>query len=1359
MLSSFNSFQPVKLFYQNDSDLLINQNTFATQQGLELNLVNALSGCKDETILNYSNIFLSKPMSVNDVVYLPSTQPLPITFPTFLGINSYPVKTSSTLYVAISSDINDTSSITFATSLSNTHETYFGFYSVNGVQCKIYSFDNNYTKYLTVDRSKFICTFTSSTSAITAAGDDVFEYALDDAGFMKLFFRSQTLSAFYIIKYINNALSAVNVLNTVPSTADIFSVSYNGDEQLKFKNDFIYYSKSLLKNFNIELNRTVEDVLQNHILYYNYQAVDNFLSGNQNAYVDFFKTKNVLSNDYFINDKLPFKKDDVVQRNYTNILSKQNSELFEGDFQLNYNYYTQEFLFLPDVATKFTLPETLFPYSVINIDNSNLVNVGAYGGLTPLFSDKVVKHLNPNINTVNYNEANGIYLYTWLYTDVQQLTSYWLDRYYYPKKTSINAAYSGNNNQIFTYQSELSTFLNTNYPANDYTYYDIRSSLTFEPSASYFYSRIGNKYINKVVDQLQQAISGVEEFNTDNVAQGLTNTLTFAKDKYGVFKLSPDLNNSFTISFNLVSEDVENINSNLIVGNNFDEGISLYKGGAKNIFTPGYLINSLTGIDFFNVSNENTYNLNLSSFTNSSIKTLDIINTGFDHIIKAFYYNTATGIPGFLDFSFPGKVLNYYEFPTLSAAFISSSKINLFDKVYIGDSQIWYLVKPGNGTNIVYKFDYLNNVFLGTQTVPNVNAEDFNSIVTFNGYLSSLSGYCGDILDNSIGVSKKYGALFFKDLSANTEYPVLSTITGGIFDVITYGDKFYLQTNGYVREYDKYKRRYNTYHTSNKGVSGVKLDIINYDYKTKLLAYSADIDSKLIVDRFDLQTGELENTFETGTVVDPIFFNEYLFPKKGSYTDLTAIGLLNSKFISGGSSNEYTYGTPIIGSLSSFPINAIIGAQSLDSTSSSILSGTLDVFGSNVPFDVKMDLFQGSTLLTTVTSSGDTNYIDFTYKNVIPNTPYSLVASRMRDNASLVVRMNLSIQNGTFYNGSFRNVVIGGQFDYPGSPGFANAFFASNKISLTEKYGFVGNVNAIVLDSNYAPLAGPVYSSRINFNGQTTINPYNNFYHAFTNPHLYLSVSPSVTSFQPTIISFTSNTSPTLSNPVLSGIAFQTPVNFNEISDVNKFEQGDLVARIDLYSGNNYKNKQTQIIPFDIDNECQITMSFDPNNGYLTIYRDAKVVGTASLSANTFFTSYFLNNNFGVGLPFISNKAASTVGNSYTGFANNYKLNNFIVHDKPLTPDEVKFNYLKDKNIDPINFDIPQGTRNNTDTFTSFNRFAIPGRKNNNIKIYIKNANLTPTGEALLSEQLIPKIRNIIPLNTDKIDLIYLNYE
>ena len=285
-------------------------------------------------------------------------------------------------------------------------------------------------------------------------------------------------------------------------------------------------------------------------MYYNYQSQYNFLTGST-AVVDFYKVKNVLSDDYYINDKLPFGYKDVVQRNYTSILSKQNSEIYNGNLQLNYNYYTKEFLFLPDVATKFTLPETLYPYSVINIDNSNLVNAGAYGGQSPVFSDKLTKSLNPNTNVVNYNEANGIYLYSWLFTNTTQLTSYWLDRYYYPKKTSLNVAYSGSNNQVSNYTSGLSAYLNTNYPANDYAYYDIRSSLTLEPSATYYYSRIGENYINKVVNTFQKAVTAFARYNNNNVLQSTTNNENFDSDGYGVFKLSSDSDNSFTISFNL----------------------------------------------------------------------------------------------------------------------------------------------------------------------------------------------------------------------------------------------------------------------------------------------------------------------------------------------------------------------------------------------------------------------------------------------------------------------------------------------------------------------------------------------------------------------------------------------------------------------------------------------------------------------------------------------------------------------------------------------------------------------------------------------------------------------------------------
>ena len=84
---------------------------------------------------------------------------------------------------------------------------------------------------------------------------------------------------------------------------------------------------------------------------------------------------------------------------------------------------------------------------------------------------------------------------------------------------------------------------------------------------------------------------------------------------------------------------------------------------------------------------------------------------------------------------------------------------------------------------------------------------------------------------------------------------------------------------------------------------------------------------------------------------------------------------------------------------------------------------------------------------------------------------------------------------------------------------------------------------------------------------------------------------------------------------------------------------------------------------------------------------------------------------------------------------------------------------LKYQKINPLNFDITAGTRNDTDTVTSFNRMTIPGRKNNNVKIIIKNANLTENGKVALTSQLYKKIKNIVPINTSNIDIEYINYD
>lgn len=1375
MILGLNDINPVKFLYENDSDLIVNQNLFQTQQGLQLNLVNALSGCRDETLQNYSNIFLSKTLSTNDVVTLSNKQPLSLVFSTYLALSSLPTLSSDLRYVSLSSNPALSSIATFTKVLTSTPQTYFFFNDIDGLKCRISAFDYNQTKNLTVNLIKgnqineFDCYFSTETIAITSNNTNIFEYALDVNGYLKLFLRQG--GNFYIIRGVGNTLSAVNVATTTSLSTDILGTAYAYRDSLNFKNDFVYYDKPNVKDFLVKEDRTILDIPQNFVLYYNYQSQFNFLTGTD-VLVNFFKTKNVLSNDYYINDKLPFNNKDVLQREYTTILSKQDSEIFNADLQLNYNYYTKEYLLLPDVATKFTLPETLYPYEVINVDNSSLVNAGSYGGLSPVFSDKIVKSLNPNLNTVKYNEANGIYLYTWLHTDSQQLTSYWLDRYYYPKKTTLNTAYSGSNNQIFNYTSGLSSFLSTAYSQNDYSYYDIRSSLTFEPSASYIYSRLGNKYINKVVDTFATAISSVLLFTGDNVPINQTNRLVFDGNTYGGFKLNSDTNNSFTISFDLNSENIDNIKSNLIVGNNFDEGISLYKGGLKNIFTPGYMINSLTGVDFFDIQNLNTFSLNVSSYVGVPVTVLDIINTGFDHIIKVFYVRNDNNVPGFLDFSIYNKVFNKYEFNTLANAFRKTENIILYGKAYKGNNKIVYITKPTDPASgvLVYEFDYLNNEFIppvGGFAAPFKNY--INNIVSYGeGFTSTttLSGFGGGLLNGYIGVSKAFNTVYFRNLSGTggptalgNQYPVLSTIDGGFFDVEVLGDKFYVQSNGFVECYDEYKRPLKTYNLSSEAFSGIKLDFINDNYKTKLLSYAADVNGHIVVDKFDLQTGDIENTFNTGLKVDPIFFKEYNSLKKAEYDVLNGIGIVNSSFVSGGEENPYTWSTPLITDgygLTSFPVNALLGGISQNCNITSSLSGTVRLYGQPIPTDLWLILYEGSTAVANVSGDGVSTSLNITYQNLKPNIPYAIECQREIAD-TLVVNMGLQIFNGTFFNGSFRNVVIAPQFVYPGSVGFANAFSASTTNSLTDQYGFVRTVDSIELNSQYAVVG---YSAMYNLNGNTTNNPYTNFYHFKTNPHLLLNANPENGKFKPNLLEFTSDTSPSGSIfNFLSGAPFQVPTNFSTINSVNKFSQGDMIARADLYAGSDVKNKQTAIIPFDIDNNSQVVISFDVNEGFIRIYNNAELLKNYTLSANTFYTSYFLNNNFGIGMPYINNKPASTIGENYNDYATNYTLNNFTVYDRPLNADEVKFNYLKNQKIDEINFDITSGTRNTTDTITSYNKFIIPGRKNNNIKIYIKNADLTSEGEAFLTTQIMQKLKNILPINTNKVELKYINYE
>jgi hypothetical protein len=87
--------------------------------------------------------------------------------------------------------------------------------------------------------------------------------------------------------------------------------------------------------------------------------------------------------------------------------------------------------------------------------------------------------------------------------------------------------------------------------------------------------------------------------------------------------------------------------------------------------------------------------------------------------------------------------------------------------------------------------------------------------------------------------------------------------------------------------------------------------------------------------------------------------------------------------------------------------------------------------------------------------------------------------------------------------------------------------------------------------------------------------------------------------------------------------------------------------------------------------------------------------------------------------------------------------------------DLIGYQYLECSDIDPINFDITTGTRNNIETIDNLFSYAIPGSLANRVKIYIKNGKLTSNEGRILADTLTSKIKTFMPKNVTQVVFDY----
>ena len=274
-------------------------------------------------------------------------------------------------------------------------------------------------------------------------------------------------------------------------------------------------------------------------------------------------------------------------REYTTIIAGNEQEKGNDAIAINYVIYANDYVAKPDAYTLFKTSADLYPYTQLNINDSTLVQDGAFGGNNPYISDQLFMQKN------DAQGADGQYLCTWL------SGSNWVDRYYNNNKMTPLDAAKAVNGVYGTYEDYVQQLLQTN--AVDYDFFDKKSDFVFEPDKEYFYYRIGNKRINEQLNNYsnQLLLSSLQWKTSNNQIAAPSEQYICNGNSFAVFENYEAINDAgqMTISFWLDSNNWSEINAHEIVGNVTNAGFGIIK---DPVVTPLIMVQSTSAVHILN---------------------------------------------------------------------------------------------------------------------------------------------------------------------------------------------------------------------------------------------------------------------------------------------------------------------------------------------------------------------------------------------------------------------------------------------------------------------------------------------------------------------------------------------------------------------------------------------------------------------------------------------------------------------------------------------------------------------------------------------------------------------------------------
>jgi hypothetical protein len=642
---------PLSTSYEGDEDLFFISRKDITEEGLGFFKENYLKNVSDSKINNYSSLILSKKQKISDVLDL---KRLDLKKPSQV-FNTSIVDNNTNLYLTVTSSNVNALDYYFSEKDQKFINSYDRIFEIN-----LLDETNLIISHKARDRNIYYLNYNSinlNFTPVSSLQTSVFKYILDKKNNkLALFHKSEIETV--LISTSALAFSTSNLLNSF--TANCFNVNfYIQNLEPKINTSWISYDFNNKNQYQI-VNERSRSNLENNILVstqYSYvtsnEVKANFLNlKNQKTHKNYSHRSDYLEKR---NDQIPV----VDNREYYGLNSGNEQEKGDYSITLNYEFYNADYKMESDKYTVFFTPESLYPYEQININDLEWNKRGAIAGDTPYTSDKIFQRQNPN------QAGNAEYLCSWLHKNRRGETI-WLDRYYYPEKTSYSKALESSFSYSyedpvyriletkllsseyydvpFVYNSLAEEFLNTPQSIKSALYginfFDKRSDLVIKPNTEYIYHRIGNTYVKNILESIQDSLiqNGLElktYFNSDIFYEGEVDDIEYIFDNNSYMRIEnyEGINdeNQFTLSFWMKSDNWSKGFGHQILGNLNDKGFSLLN---DQKITPLIMVQ--------NKNNINVYNTNFELVDQTVIKgknNEDIENIAIKDIYRTEHLN------------------------------------------------------------------------------------------------------------------------------------------------------------------------------------------------------------------------------------------------------------------------------------------------------------------------------------------------------------------------------------------------------------------------------------------------------------------------------------------------------------------------------------------------------------------------------------------------------------------------------------------------------------------------------------------------------------------------------------------------